>query len=104
MELSVLLHHRDFLRCPALQQRRLTRYFSLTERRFTFMIGARPFQPEFEPVTKAIGERTGLFIFPFLIFAFILADFRRGDSVGAQRHGRVRGPRNNRQFHRRLFR
>ncbi|MBK3645835.1 hypothetical protein [Streptomyces sp. MBT33] len=56
MELSVLLHHRDFLRGATLQQRRLPRYFSLTERRFAFMICPRPFQPEFEPVTETVSE------------------------------------------------
>ncbi|MEV5140026.1 hypothetical protein AB0K71_17945 [Streptomyces syringium] len=56
MELSVLLHHRDFLRGVALQQRGLPRYFSLTERRFTFMPRPRHFQPEFQPVTETVGE------------------------------------------------
>ncbi|MFD4043580.1 hypothetical protein [Streptomyces sp. NPDC058605] len=84
MELSVLLHHRDFLRGAALQQRRLPRYFSLTERRFAFLVGPRHFQPEFQPVTETVSERTRLFVFAFLVFAVIFADFRCRNSFRAQ--------------------
>ncbi|MFE7918136.1 hypothetical protein [Streptomyces sp. NPDC057398] len=104
MELSVLLHHRDFLSGAALQQRRLPCYFSLTERRFAFVIGPRHFQAEFQPVTETVSERTRLFVFAFLVFAFIFTGFRCGNSFGAQRSGRVRGGRNRREFHRRLLR
>ncbi|MER6160900.1 hypothetical protein ABT147_36165 [Streptomyces sp. NPDC001868] len=104
MELSVLLHHRDFLRGAALQQRSFPRYFSLTERRFAFMIDPRHFQPEFQPVTETVSQRTRLDIFAFLVFVFLFPGFRRGNSVRAQRRRRVRSCRNRRQFHRRFFR
>ncbi|MFD3762081.1 hypothetical protein [Streptomyces sp. NPDC058622] len=81
MELSVLLHHRDFLRGATLQQRGLPRYFSLTERRFAFMVVPRNFKAEFQPVTETIGERTRMDVFTFLIFAFFFRVLRRGESV-----------------------
>ncbi|MFI8515989.1 hypothetical protein ACIGHB_33205 [Streptomyces sp. NPDC085460] len=56
MELSVLLHHRDFLGGAALDQRSLPRDFSLTERRLAFVIGPRHFQAEFQPVTETVSE------------------------------------------------
>ncbi|MFE5560279.1 hypothetical protein [Streptomyces sp. NPDC056544] len=78
MELSVLLHHRDFLRGAALQQRGLPRYFSLTERRFAFMVVPRHFEAKFQPVTEAIGEGTRLDVFAFLVFAFFFRVLRWG--------------------------
>ncbi|MCD9165800.1 hypothetical protein LUZ28_27080 [Streptomyces albireticuli] len=104
MELSVLLHHRDFLRGAAFQQRGLPCSFSLTERRFAFVIGPRHFQAEFQPVTETVGERTRLFVFVFLVFAVIFAGFWCCNSFGPQGRRRVRGGRNRRQFPRRLFR
>ncbi|MFF4874071.1 hypothetical protein [Streptomyces sp. NPDC000961] len=104
MELSVLLHHRDFLRSAALDQRSLPRYFSLTERRFAFVIGPRPFQPEFQPVTEAVGERAALLIFAFLMFAFGFLGYRRGDSFGTHCQYGVRGRRNCGEFHGGLLR
>ncbi|MFD5936773.1 hypothetical protein [Streptomyces sp. NPDC060333] len=83
MELSVLLHHRDFLRGTTLQQRDLPRYFSLTERRFAFLVIPRHFQPEFQPVTEMVGEGTRLDVFAFLVFTFFIRVLRRGESVRA---------------------
>ncbi|MGW7620775.1 hypothetical protein ACWGLG_34060 [Streptomyces antimycoticus] len=104
MELCVLLHHRDFLRGATLQQRGLPRYFSLTERRFAFMERPRLFQPEFQPVTEPVSERTRLLVFAFLVFAVIFTGFRRRNAFGTQGRRRVRGIRNRRQFHCRLSR
>ncbi|MEU5583031.1 hypothetical protein ABZ791_36160 [Streptomyces huasconensis] len=56
MEFSVLLHHRDFLRGAALQQRSLPRYFSLTERGFTLVKRPRLFEAEFQPVAEAVSQ------------------------------------------------
>ncbi|MFD5891115.1 hypothetical protein ACFWHQ_34840 [Streptomyces sp. NPDC060334] len=100
MELSVLLHHRDFLRGATLQQCGLPRYFSLTERCFAFMVVPRHFKSEFQPVAYTIGERTRLDVFAFLVFTFFIRVLQRGESVRAQCRGRVRGGRNSRKFHR----
>ncbi|MCX5079202.1 hypothetical protein OHA84_38325 (plasmid) [Streptomyces sp. NBC_00513] len=83
MELSVLLHHRDFLRGAALQQCGLPRYFSLAERRFAFMVVPRHFKAEFQPVAETVGERARLDVFAFLVFAFFIRVLRRGESVRA---------------------
>ncbi|MFJ3213828.1 hypothetical protein [Streptomyces flaveolus] len=96
MEFSVLLHHRDFLRGATLQQRGLPRYFGLTERRFTLVKRPRPFQPEFQPVTETVSERTRMLIFAFLVFAVVFAGFRCRNSFGTQGRRRVRGSRNRR--------
>ncbi|WP_329449103.1 hypothetical protein OG906_41105 (plasmid) [Streptomyces sp. NBC_01426] len=104
MELSVLLHHRDFLRGAALQQSGLPCNFSLTERRFAFVVVPRHFEAEFQPVTEAIGERTRLNAFAFLVFSFPFTVLRRGESVRTQCRGRVRRGRNRRKFHRGFFR
>ncbi|MGQ7754860.1 hypothetical protein ACUN29_41665 (plasmid) [Streptomyces sp. WC2508] len=104
MELSVLLHHRDFLRGAPLQQRGLPRYFGLTERRFAFMIRPRLFQSEFQPVTEAVSERARLNVFAFLVFAVLFSGVRRRNSFRSQRHCRFRGGRNRRQLQCRLFR
>ncbi|MET7888919.1 hypothetical protein [Streptomyces avermitilis] len=71
MELGVLLHHRGFLGGSGFQKRGLARYFSLTEGRFPRVPVPRHFQPVFQPVTEAIGERTGLLVFAFLVFSVI---------------------------------
>ncbi|WP_157968676.1 hypothetical protein [Streptomyces geranii] len=82
MELSVLLHHRDFLRGAALQQRGLPCYFGLTERRFAFMICPRHFQPVLQPVTETVSERARLFVFAFLVFTVLFTGFRRRNTSG----------------------
>ncbi|WP_333732545.1 hypothetical protein [Streptomyces sp. IBSBF 3010] len=80
MKLPVLLHQRNVPCGAALQQCDFPRYLSFTERRFAFMIGPDHFQPEFQPVTETVSERTRLGVFAFLVFAFVFFRFRRGNS------------------------
>ncbi|MEU6885582.1 hypothetical protein ABZ918_10290 [Streptomyces viridosporus] len=76
MELGILLHHRGFLGGAGFQKRGLSRYFRLTERRFGGVPLPRHLDPQFQPVTKPIGERARLDVFIFLIFS--VAGIRRG--------------------------
>ncbi|MFJ9855283.1 hypothetical protein [Streptomyces sp. NPDC101150] len=84
MKLSVLLHHRDFLRGAGFDQGGFPRYFGLAERHFTFLPHPRHFDPIFQPVTEAVSERARLNVFTFLVICAFLIGFRCRNSFRAE--------------------
>ncbi|MFJ8158874.1 hypothetical protein [Streptomyces sp. NPDC094468] len=74
-----------FPRSPRLQQRDFPRDFRLTECRFAVVTLPGHVQPEFQPVTETVSERTGLLVLTLVVFLVGIGDRIRGrNSVRSQ--------------------